>query len=249
MRSSISSSQAALAGDAAAQLRGAWTSGHAAVDSALTRLRAAVTDAGLELSRLAWTTISTRLLGPGARPELPAALLSWLQFWDETEARVNLTLDPQVMGILIAGREDVALALNLREDASGERRSLAVANIFWPRGGAAWLDGADPATTFGSFPDPDIGLVRHVLGPEGGVVPVTAWDDMAQRHLHHLLLQESRAVLRFPAAHAADARRAVLASQADPVDVGGMLSYPDVVAVSQSGGHIDVTFTLSEVEA
>jgi hypothetical protein len=237
------------AGDAAAQLRRAWTSGHAAVGDALTYLRTAITDAGLELSRLSWTTISTRLLGPGARPELPAALISWLRAWDETEARVNITLDPQVIGTLLADRDDVPVALNMRQDASRQRRSLAVANLFWPRGSAAWLDGADPATTFGSYPDPDVALIRHVLGPPGAVIPVTGWDDTVRGHLYDRLLHESRAVLRFPGAHAAEARRAVVASQADPVDVGGMLSYPDVVAISQSGGHIDVTFALSEVEA
>jgi hypothetical protein len=124
-----------------------------------------------------------------------------------------------------------------------------VANLFWPRGSAAWLDGADPATTFGSYPDPDVALIRHVLGPPAAVMTVTTWDDTTRRHLHDRLLHESRAVLRFPADHAADARRAVITSQADPVDVGGMLSYPDVVAISQNGGHVDVTFALSEVEA
>jgi hypothetical protein len=237
------------AGDAAAQLRRSWTSGHAAVESALANLRAAVSGGGLELSRLAWTTISTRLLGPGARPELPAALISWIRVWDETEARVNLALDPQVISALIADRDDVAPALNLRQDASVQRRSLAVANMFWPRGSAAWLDGADPAATFGSHPDPDIALVREVLGPPGAVVAVTGWDDMTRRHLHDLLLRDARVVLRFPASLAADARQAVVTSQADPIDLGGILSYPDVVAVSQSVGHIDVTFALSEVEA
>jgi hypothetical protein len=216
---------------------------------ALANLRTAISDGGLELSRLAWTTISTRLLGPGARSELLAALISWLRVWDETEARVNLALDPQVIGTLIADRDDVALALNLRPDASRQRRSLAVANMFWPRGSAAWLDGADPATTFGSYPDPDVALVRGVIGPLGAVVHVTVWNDTTRQRLHDLLLQESRAVLRFPASYAAEARRAVVTSQADPIDLGGMLSYPDVVAVSQSGGHIDVMFTLSEVEA
>ena len=58
-------------GEAAARLRASWSSGHEAVNSALAELRAIAAVRGLELSRLAWTAISTRLLGPGAHPDLP----------------------------------------------------------------------------------------------------------------------------------------------------------------------------------
>ena len=119
---------------------------------------------GLELSRLAWTAISTRLLGAGAHPGLPTALTSWLRTWDEAEARARVVLDPQVAGVLVAESEDVTAVLNLSPDAPGRRRSRAVANMLWPRGSAAWQDGAEAASTFGPFPEPDIALVRSALG-------------------------------------------------------------------------------------
>ena len=56
-------------------------------------------------------------------------------------------------------------------------------------------------------------------------------------------------MLRFPVTHVRDARRAVLSSQTDPIDVGSMLGYPSVVSVRQTAGHVDITFVLSEVEA
>lgn len=235
--------------EAAARLRESWSAGHEAVNSALAELRAATAVGGLELSRLAWTAISARLLGAGAHTGLPAALTSWLRTWDEAEARTRIALDPQVAGVLVAESEDVSTVLNLPADAPGHRRSRAVANVLWPRGSAAWQDGAEAATTFGLFPDPDIALVRAVLGPVSLPLTVTDWNNEVQGLVHQVLLQESRAVLRFPVAHVRDARRAILSSQTDPIDVGSMLGYPNVVSVRRNADHVDVTFVLSEVEA
>ena len=69
-----------------------------AVNSALAELRATAAARGLELSRLAWTAISTRLLGPGAHPDLPTALTSWLRTWDEAEARASRSAGPAGRG-------------------------------------------------------------------------------------------------------------------------------------------------------
>lgn len=236
-------------GEAAARLRASWNAGHEAVNSALADLRAATAAHGLELSRLAWTAISTRLLGAGAHPGLPAALTSWLRTWDEAEARVRVSLDPQVAGVLVAESENVSAVLNLPRDAPDRRRSRAVANLLWPRGSAAWQDSAEAATTFGPFPDSDIALVRAVLGPASPPLTVTDWNDDVRRLVHQVLLRESRAMLQFPMAHAQDARRAILSSQTDPIDVGSMLGYANVVSIRQRAGHVDVTFVLSEVEA
>jgi hypothetical protein len=238
-----------LVGEAAARLRASWSAGHEAVNSALAGLRAATAAHGLELSRLAWTAISTRLLGAGAHPGLPAALTSWLRTWDEAEARVRVSLDPQVAGVLVAESEDISAVLNLPQDAPDRRRSRAVANLLWPRGSAAWQDSAEAATTFGPFPDSDIALVRAVLGSASPPLTVTDWNDDVRGLVHQVLLRESRAVLQFPVAHAQDARRAILSSQTDPIDVGSLLGYPSVVSVRQSAGHVDITFVLSEVEA
>lgn len=235
--------------EAAARLRASWRAGHEAVNSALAGLRAATAAHGLELSRLAWTAISTRLLGAGAHSDLPAAIKSWLRTWDEAEARARVSLDPQVAGVLVAESEDVTAVLNLPPDVPGRRRSRAVANVLWPRGSAAWQDGAEAATTFGLFPDPDIALVRAVLGSASPPLTVTDWNHEVRSLVHQTLLRESRAVLRFPVTHVKYARRAVLSTQTDPVDVGSMLGYPSVVSVRQSAGHVDVTFVLSEVEA
>jgi len=235
--------------EAAERLRESWQSGHQAVNSALDDLRAAAVAQGLELSRLAWTTISTRLLGAGAQPGLPDALTSWLATWDDAEARTRIAFDSQVAGVLIAEAEDVTDVLNLRADASDQHRSRAVANLLWPRGSAAWQDGVDVATTFGPFPDPDIALVRDVLRPPAPPLAVTGWNDEVRELLHQTLLQDARAVLRFPVACLRSARRAVLDSQFNPIDVGGMLGHPSVVAMNQDSRHIDVTFVLTEVEA
>ena len=63
---------------------------------------------------------------------------------------------------------------------------------------------------------------------------VTDWNDDVRSLVHQTLLRESRAVLRFPVTHVTDARRAVLSSQTDPIDVGSMLGYPNVVSVRQT---------------
>jgi hypothetical protein len=236
-------------GEAAARLRASWSVGHVAANSALADLRAATVTRGLELSRLAWTAISTRLLGAGAQSGLPAALTSWLRTWDEAETRARIALDPQVVGVLVAESEDVTTVLNLPRDAPSRRRSTAVANMLWPRGSAAWKDSSEAATTFGPFPDTDIALVRAILGPASPPRTVTDWNDEVQGLVHQVLLRESRVVLRFPLAQVQDARRAILSSQTDPIDVGSMLGYPSVVSVRQSAGHVDITFVLSEVEA
>lgn len=235
--------------DAAERLRGSWQSGHQAVNSALDDLRVAVVAQGLELSRLAWTTISTRLLGAGAHADLPGALASWLATWDEAEARTGVALDSLVAGALIAETKEIAAVLNLPEDASRQHRSRAVANVLWPRGSAAWQDGADVATTFGSFPDLDIALVRGILGPTAPPLDITRWNDDVRDMVHQTLLRDARTVLRFPASAMRTARGAILDLQVHPVDAGHMLAYPSMVAMNQNARHIDVTFVLTEVEA
>ena len=221
-------------GEAAERLRAVLAApGMQAVNSALDELRATAAVRGLELSRLAWTAISTRLLGAGAHPDLPTALTSWLRTWDEAEARACVVLDLQVAGVLVAESEDVAAVLNLPPDATGRHRSRAVANVLWPRGSTAWQDGADAASTFGPFPEPDIALIRSALGAAPVPLTVSDWNDDVRRQVHQVLLRESRAVLRFPITHVRDARRAVLSSQTDPIDVGSMLGYPSVVSVRQ----------------
>jgi hypothetical protein len=234
--------------EAAARLRDSWLAGHEAVSAALAALRAATAANGLELSRLAWTTINTRLLGPGAKPELPGALTTWLQVWDDAEARTRLALDPHVAGVVIAENDDVTDVLNLDKGASVQRKALAVANVLWARGGQ-WQQYAESATTFGTFPEPDLSLVRSTLGPAIAEMDVAEWNDTVRRELGETLLRDSKAVLRFPVSRASDARRAIVESQAEPIDLGGMFGYPNVVTVSQSERHIDVTFVLNEVAA
>ena len=235
--------------EAAGQLRESWQAGHAEVSAALAGLRAAVAADGFELSRLAWTAVSSRLLGAGAHPGLLTALTSWLRTWDEAEDWTGTALDPQIAGVLIAESENVAAVLNLPPAATGQHCARAVANVLWPRGSAAWQDGAEGAATFGTYPDPDVALVRAALGPPPAPLAVTHWTDEIRISVERALFQQSRVVLRFPVAHARDARRAVLSSQFNPIDMGNMLGYPSVVSVRQTASHIDVTFVLSEVEA
>ena len=114
----------------------AWRQGHEAARQALEQFYAALSDAGVTIHGASRTAISTRLLGPGAHPDLMDSVAEWLAV-RERLARAGVHMNSRVLAAVVgsgAVDEDV---LRLPPDASPQRRARAIANVLWPWGSDA----------------------------------------------------------------------------------------------------------------
>lgn len=232
--------------DVCATLRRSWPEGHTEVDQAFAAVRREAERAAAPVGRTAWTTIASRLLGPGADPGLPRAIRSLLRRWDDVERRVGVELDARALGAVCHDDPAYDQALRLPADTTSARRALAIASFFWPRGRLARNVELDAANPFGLLPPVDRGLVREALGPRCARVMVAAWDAETRAHVHRLLVETGQVDLVFDPNGGRLARAVVMDLQADPVDAGAVFSHPDVVGITPSRAGLTVTLELPE---
>jgi hypothetical protein len=231
-------------GKACSDMRAAWPNGHAAVANALQDLQGAVEEAGLHPSRVAWTTIVSRLLGPGSHSSLPHVARELLSRWDQWETSVGVELDARTFGALCHAEAWVDTAFRLGTDTEPSKRSRVISNLFWPRGSAASRLDADVANPFGLMPSVDRAMVRESLDPGPEPIEVEHWDDSARKRVAQCLIDEGSAVLQFKGVPGRLAREVALSLQQEPIDVGAILVYPDIVGVTQSNAATLVTIVL-----
>jgi hypothetical protein len=82
------------------------------------------------------------------------------------------------------------------------------------------------------LPRLDPAALRSLLGPDLKVLAIDNWELSTQRLVADALLLDGRIILEFDGAARSLARRATLALQEDPIDVGALLLHPRVVAVT-----------------
>jgi hypothetical protein len=224
------------------ELRLSWTGGHEAVRKAVNTLEIQARTTGLFLSRASRTALSTRLLGPGAHPQLLSTVADWLRLRDRVRALGGLEISGRTLGGLLADRGELDEVLHLT-DPSLRRRGEAVANVLWSWGSMsadiAGRPGADGLTATWD-------LLRRHVDLSATVVTVSEWSPAVRSIVHDVLVREAVATLRAPFDRARLIRRAILDLQTVPIEVGVLFCHPLVTGLAMGPGCVEVRLVLRE---
>ena len=210
----------------------AWRLGHEAARQALEQFYTALSAAGVTVHGASRTAISTRLLGPGAHPDLMDHVAQWLAIRERlTSAGVHT--NSRVLAAVVGSGPMDDDVLRLPGDASPQRRARAIANVLWPWGSDAAPQSAD--NPYADLPStaPDALRMHADLAPP--VISISQWSPALRAVAHDALVQSGEVRLRFEGLDRAGRRAALLDLQTTPVELDTLLVYPTVVGITTTG--------------
>lgn len=228
---------------AAATVVAAWRQGHDAARQALEQFYTALSDAGVTAHSASRTAIATRLLGPGAHPDLMDSVAQWLAVRDRL-ARAGVHTTSRVLAAVVGSGPVDEDVLRLPLGASSQRRARAIANVLWP-----WGSDAAPQHSDNSYADlpstaPDVLRMHADLAPP--VITISQWSPALRASAHDALVQSGEVRLRFEGPDRGMRRTVLLDLQTTPVEVDTLLVYPTVVGTTTAGPSPEVWLRLRE---
>jgi len=228
---------------AAARVVAAWREGHEAARHALEQFYAALSEVGATIHGASRTAISTRLLGPGAHPDLMGSVAQWLAV-RERLARAGVQTNSRVLAAVIGAGPADEEVLRLPHGASPQRRARAIANVLWPWGSDVGPQSAD--NPYADLPSTSPGTLRaHAdLGPP--VITISQWSAAMRTTVHDALAQRGEVRLQFDGPDRVAHRAALLDVQTVPVELDTLLVYPTVVGIMTGGPDPEVWLQLRE---
>lgn len=242
LRSVIESDSPALAA-AIGVLADSWTGGHDAVRSATEALDAALDESGVVLGHAAKTALSTRLAGPGAAQDFLDEVREWLRIRDAAQQSGGLAIESRTLAALLANRAAVDAYLHLTEP-SERARARAIANVLWP-----WGQAVASVEFFNPYVDSairSVELLRRYWRTPLQVVDLAEWDDELELEAHALLREHGEVLLRAPVARRRALRTALIRLQTNPVEVGPLWCYPEILGLQETDGFIAARLMLRE---
>lgn len=228
---------------AVADLATSWAAGHDAVRRSTEALDAALGAAGLSLDRTATVALTTRIAGPGADSDFLAELQEWMAVREAAEQRSGLAIEPRTLAALLADRSAADSFLYL-ESPSATARTRAIANVLWP-----WGRSARGARSFNPYSGSLVGavdLLRHHWRSPVEFIELGEWNDDIRSDLHQRLRDTAELILRTPTASRRELRMALLDLQVNPVEVGPLWCYPEVLGIQDRGTSIEARVRLQE---
>ena len=171
---------------AAAGVIAAWRQGHEAARQALEQFYAALSEAGVTTHGASRTAISTRLLGPGAHPDLMDSVAQWLAV-RERLARAGVHTNSRVLAAVVGSGPVDEDVLRLPPGASPQRRARAIANVLWPWGSDAAPQSAD--NPYADLPSTSPGTLRAHADLAPPVITISQWSAGLRTAVHDALVQ------------------------------------------------------------
>ncbi|WP_372784824.1 protein DpdJ [Phenylobacterium sp.] len=223
--------------------------GHVARAAARADLLLELDRHGVETTRAFVVTLSARMLTPGIGPRHDDLVRRLLAFWEETEARLGVELDPREAAVLATADQtaaDLALAAGVFEAAAppGDR-ALAFGALLWPRTLALHRQALSNWNPFRGDLPADPALVRALLLEGGGAaIPVT--DDDWWERLAATLAQEGVGRLSAPLARRDRLGEALVATLVRPIHVGHLQLFPVLERIAKDETQIVATLVLRE---
>ena len=209
---------------AAAGVIAAWRQGHEAARQALEQFYAALSEAGVTTHGASRTAISTRLLGPGAHPDLMDSVAHWLAV-RERLARAGVHTNSRVLAAVVGSGPVDEDVLRLPPGASPQRRARAIANVLWPWGSDAAPQSAD--NPYADLPSTSPGTLGAHADLAPPVITISQWSADLRAAVHDALVQSGEVRLRFDGPDRAARRAALLDLQTDAGGTGHLAGVPD----------------------
>lgn len=226
------------------QLTRSWREGHHAVQEATAALDGALAMAGIALSHVARTALSTRLAGPGASVTFMREVRQWLHIRDAAERACGMEVASRTLAALMADRLEVDQYLHLGSTATKPQRARSIANVLWP-----WGSRAQSVGSFNPYADGigrSLETVRQHWRVPVATYAFTDWTDAGRQAVHDLLRNNDDVVLTVPVSTRRALRVALLDLHAVPVEVGPMWCYPEVHGVRVRDQSFEARVTLRE---
>jgi uncharacterized protein YukE len=221
----------------------AWRQGHEAAKQALEQLYAALAHAGAVVRGASQTAISTRLLGPGAHPDLMDSVAEWLTI-RERLGRAGVHTNSRVLAAVVGSRPVDEDVLRLPRGASPQRRARAIANVLWP-----WGSDAAPQPSgniYADLPSTAPGGVRAHADLSPPVITISRWSAELRPMVHDALVRSGEVRLRLEGPDRAAGRAALLDLQTTPVELDTLLVYPTVFGMTTAGAAAEAWLRLKE---
>ena len=228
-------------------LRDAWGHSHEAVRTAFESLKAELRTKGLDPRRVVWITLMSRVLAPGADPDLPGKILELLRGWDTLEEDLCLEVDPATFVATIPEDDPVTAVFRLPEDTELARRNRTIGNFFWLRERRASQAYRSAANLFGLLPSTDVASLRSLVIRESNRLNADELGPDRFREIQEELAEHGVVDVVVPAKNADQVRRFLVQSQVEPVDFGALHLYPRVMGLSRTDGRITLRIALEEV--
>lgn len=228
---------------AAAEVIAAWRRGHEAARQALEHFYTALSETDVTVHDASRTAISTRLLGPGAHPDLMDSVAQWLAV-RERLARAGVHTNSRVLAAVAASGPVDEDVLRLPPGASPQRRARAIANVLWPWGSDAAPQSAD--NPYADLPSTAPHALRMHADLAPPVVAISQWTPALRTAVHDALVQSGEVRLRFEGPDRAARRAALLDLQTTPVELDTLLVYPSVVGMTTAGPTPEAWLQLRE---
>ncbi|HJQ12902.1 MAG TPA: protein DpdJ [Gemmatimonadaceae bacterium] len=244
----------AVGGPAGAELSAAMSdvrhaNSHELSMAAMKRLRAALTDCGIQPSPTLLISMLTRFLGPGTGAGTDAFFSSILKQIEDAERRLGIDLDSRVCAFSKRTDSELEQALGVAPpgDSPEEREAWRFGVLYamlWPRGAQVRTDSLRARNPFDELADCDRLLVHAVMSQSR---PSVVMDDPGWREaLQQTLLSEGSCDLITGTHRRRDLSTALLHLAATAIDSGTLLLYPCVTGISREAERVIATLELPE---
>jgi hypothetical protein len=234
--------------DAFAAVRAAQ--GHRESLASQGRLRRTLSAHGFRASHAIMTALHARVLRPGSSPKTDTLLLELMQRWHETEERLGIEVDAHVFAYLCSHSDALERALEAigAELGHTERtrwRFDTLYGLLWPRGTAVRAHGLQAYNPYHPLPETDRLLVvrAQTRGRRAVRLGTPRWEQL----LREILAEDGIACLEAPLEGRDELADAIRMLAATPVDLGFIMGFPRVRALTQEGRELSVVFEIPEV--
>jgi DEAD/DEAH box helicase/Helicase conserved C-terminal domain len=205
--------------------------------------------AGIEVSRAFAVSLSVRLLAPGTSGATDTLLARLLQFWDQAEARLAVSLEPREVAVLAAGESEVqrlAGAAGLFDaGTSDSERVTVLSSLLWPRADGLRREALAAWNPFCQNREGDPLVVRALLLDVDGSA-ISLLDKSWREQIDERLVEAGTARIAAPVDQRDLLRGAVVEMQARPVEFGYLKLYPVLERVVRTDLELVAGFVLRE---
>jgi len=214
------------------------------------RLRRTLSAHGFRTSHAIMTALHARVLRPGSSRRTDALLLQLMERWKETEQRLGIEVDAHVFAYLCSDSDDLEGALEgmgakLGHTDPAHWRFDTLYGLLWPRGTAVRAHGLQAYNPYQPLPETDRLLVvrAQARGRRSVRLGAPRWEQL----LREILAEDGIGCLQAALEQRDELAEAIRMLAADPIDLGFIMGFPRVRALTQEGRELSVVLEIPEV--